>query len=241
MSTYFISDLHLSEQHSHLTDLFIHFLEHYAHNAEKLYILGDFFDVWIGDDNLTEFNQKIFHLLKAITDKKIPVYFMAGNRDFMLGKQFLQLTDCQLLTEPTVINLYGENILLMHGDSLCTDDKWHILFRKLSRHPFTKSLFLFFPLAWRRAIADRLRSISKKKNRTAEAAILDAVPSAVKEQFLTFDVQHLIHGHTHKPSLHWFYDNNAWHEHIVLSDWGRQGNFLVCHADGRKELRYFSL
>lgn len=239
MSTYFISDLHLSEQQPHLTDLFIHFLECYAINAKALYILGDFFDVWIGDDNLTEFNQKTFQLLKTITDKNIPVYFMSGNRDFMLGKQFLQMTGCQLLAEPTVINLYGENILLMHGDSLCTDDKWHILFRKLSRHRFTKTLFLLFPLAWRRAIANRLRTISKNKNHHTSAAILDAVPAAIKQQFIMFSVQHLIHGHTHKPSIHWFYNNNAWHEHIVLSDWGQRGNFLICHADGRKELRYF--
>lgn len=241
MSVYFISDLHLSEQQPNITALFTTFLQHYAHNAAAIYILGDFFDVWIGDDNTTDYNQAIFRLLKQTTDNNIPIYFMVGNRDFMIGDQFLQQTGCQLLTDPTVIELYGEKVLVMHGDSLCTDDKWHMRFRKVTRHPFTKRLYLSLPLSLRRRIADYCRTFSRKKNQHSNITILDANVDTIKQQLQHYKVNHLIHGHTHQPSIHRFYDGEHWNEHRVLSDWGKQGNYLVCHDDGRKTLRYFEL
>jgi len=149
MATYFISDLHLDSSKPHLTQLFYAFIDKRLEDAEQLYILGDFFEVWVGDDNHTEYNQEIINALKTLS-AKINVYIMPGNRDFLIGSEFINASGTTLLEDPTVIDLYGQPTLLLHGDSLCTQDKSHQRFRKLSRNPKLNRWFLKLPLAIRK-------------------------------------------------------------------------------------------
>jgi UDP-2,3-diacylglucosamine hydrolase len=136
MSTLFISDLHLSSDQPGITQLFLDFLHWQAREAEALYILGDLFETWIGDDNLSPYNQIIISELADLTASGIDTYFMPGNRDFLIGKRFIQQTGCRYLADPTIINLYGNSTLLTHGDSWCTFDKHYLSYRRWSRYPF---------------------------------------------------------------------------------------------------------
>ena len=229
MATWFIADLHLSPARPDITALFQHFLEHQARHAEALYILGDLFDVWIGDDDTSDFATAVQAALRQLTQSGGPVYFMAGNRDFLIGKRFAQQTGVQILTEPTLIDLYGTPTLLLHGDTLCTDDVSYQRFRKVIRHPVVQRLLLCLPLRTRMSIAQRLRATSKTQQPLTEEQlkIMDANPQAVQNAFMQYQVRQMIHGHTHRPAIHQYsLPQGQIAERIVVGDWYTQGSLL---------------
>lgn len=239
MTTLFISDLHLDSQHPELTQLFIGFLQTQARHAQTLYILGDFFEVWIGDDEASPLQVYIADQLRQLTEHGVQIFIMHGNRDFLLGQQFAQAAGCQLIPDPCVINLYGVSTLLMHGDSLCIADKKYKLFRGLVRQAWLQKLFLALPIKLREKIAQRMRQASSSHTRDLDAYVMDSDITAIIKAMQQYKVKLLIHGHTHRPSLHLF-QTETWLEQIVLSDWHtNQGNVLVCHPDGRRILQYF--
>lgn len=241
MATLFISDLHLAEETTELTRLFLHFLQVQARRADALYILGDLFEVWLGDDDLSAYHQIIINALQQLS-QVVPVYFMAGNRDFMIGQRFAIASGCRLLADPTLIDLYGEPTLLAHGDLLCTQDKVHILFRRLLQKFWLQRALLALPLAWRRRIGYSLRKQSKQRNQRLSDAMMDVNPTALQDIMRKYQVKQLIHGHTHKPSIHYFYLeqqpnpvsstvevflNSQQCKRIVLNDWDESGSVLI--------------
>lgn len=240
MTTLFISDLHLDANQPNKTQLFQDYLLNLKSKPDAIYILGDLFEYWVGDDISSEFHQNVIKTLQEITKKNIPVYFMPGNRDFLIGKRFAKQTGCQLLTDPTVINIYDRNILLMHGDSLCTHDKRHQRFRKFTQNKISKNLFLKLPISIREKIANKLRNISKQTTQRLSLDVMDVTAEEIPKVMQQFNVKELIHGHTHRPTIELLINNDSSCERIVLSDWGKLGNALLYHPDGRKELIYFA-
>lgn len=239
MNTLFISDLHLDTAHPAITQLFLDFLQQQAIHADALYILGDFFALWIGDDNHSAFNQTICNALSTLTRAGVPVYFMHGNRDFLIGEKFLQQTGCQLLTDPTVIDLYGTPTLLMHGDTLCTADSSYLKFRRFVHNPTYQRIFLRTPLWLRKAIARLLRYGSERKQHENQM-IMDATPAEIIRVMQQHQVSHIIHGHTHRPSIEYFSLDKQTACRIVLSDWhDNYGNVLICQPDGQRRLVNF--
>jgi len=236
MTTLLISDLHLDEYRTDITELFLRFLKTDAKKADALYILGDFFEVWIGDDNLSSFNQTIISALKLATDQGLPIYLMHGNRDFLLGKKFLRQTGCKLLPDEYVVDLYGSPTLLLHGDTLCTEDKAYLKFRKKARNRFLQKLFLLKSLETRLAIAKKYREASKAHTSTASDFIMDVTQEEVERVMKKHGVQHLVHGHTHREAVHQFELNNRPATRTVLGAWHTHGSVLVCTPDGKKEL-----
>lgn len=238
MTTLFISDLHLDAKQPEMTAIFLNFLQKHASQAEALYILGDFFEVWIGDDYETELSRKISTALHAVTQKGIPIYIMHGNRDFLLGTEFMRATGCQLLPDPTVIDLYGRPTLLMHGDTLCIDDHAYQRFRQQVRDPVKQSIFLQLPLTLRRGIARFLRWQSQRKGKQD---YIDANSAEIKRVMLAHNVDFLIHGHTHRPCIQYFELEEKSALRIVLSDWdNKQGSVLVCEPQGQKLIGWIS-
>lgn len=235
--TIFISDLHLEINEPDITQKFLNFLQHQAIQADALYILGDFFEVWIGDDDRNEFNEKIKTVLKNFTAKGTPTYFMRGNRDFLIGKKFCEDTGCQLLKDPTLINLYGVPTLLVHGDSLCTQDTRHQKFRKIVNNAFIQNLFFILPLSWRRKIARNIREQSKKHSQKLAQEITDVTPTTLENLMKAHKARLLIHGHTHRPGMHTFNLNGQAAKRIVLGAWHDSGNIiLICQPDKEPEL-----
>lgn len=235
MTTRFISDLHLSEARPDITRLFFDFLQTEARQSDALYILGDLFDAWIGDDDETPFHLSVMHALHQLTSAGVPVFFIAGNRDFLIGQRFSRKTRVQILPEPSVADLYGTPTLLMHGDTLCTLDTGYQRFRKLIRTPWLLSLLTRLPLSWRRAIAGALRKRSKT-HKTPDAEQLrrmDVTDQAVVTAMKQAGVTRLIHGHTHRPGVH---QHTLGHtrvaERIVLGDWYEQGSILDISQTG---------
>lgn len=237
MTTWFISDLHLSPARPDIAGLFQRFLQSQAQHADALYILGDLFDAWIGDDDTSDFVAAVQAALRQLTDSGVPVYFIAGNRDFLIGQRFAQITGVQLLDEPSVIDLYDTPTLILHGDTLCTDDISYQRFRKIIRQRWLQKLLLALPLSLRMRIANELRAASKTQQPLSEQQlkIMDANEHAVREQFIQYDVQCMIHGHTHRPAIHQHrLPNGETAERIVLGDWYTQGSFLKVTASGRE-------
>ncbi len=216
--TLFISDLHLQETSTQINALFLNFLSEQAPNAQALYILGDLFDAWIGDDNQTRFHQSIQQALKTLSDK-IPIFLMHGNRDFFIGKRFCRETGVTLLDDPSVITLYGQAVILSHGDHLCTLDSKHQRYRKIIRHPWVKHLLLQLPLATRRHIANYLRKKSQSNTISSDNRIMDVSPEAVYELFKQSKSHLLIHGHTHRPNIHKITELDAPTKRVVLGAW----------------------
>lgn len=237
MYALFISDLHLSEAHPELTRLFLQFLETQAKTADALYILGDFFEMWLGDDDDSPLIKNVAQALKQLTASGVPVYLMHGNRDFLIGERFLAATGCRLLPDPSVIDLYGVRALLMHGDTLCTGDKSYQRFRKIARNPYLQRFFLKLPLSIRRLIANRLRRQSAQKD---NCLISDTVSSTVMKIVKEKQVSLLIHGHTHRPEIQLILGDFSF-EKIVLSDWEKTGNALFCYPKSIYRLVYYSL
>ena len=238
MSTLFISDLHLDESRPNVTRALLQFLRQQAANADALYILGDFFEVWVGDDNHTPLIQQIVESLATLTCQGTAVYLMHGNRDFLLGPQFCQQTGCQLIADPCVVNLYGHSILLMHGDSLCTQDSEYLKFRAQVRDPQWQQALLAKPLPERIAIGRQLREASEQANSNKAEEIMDVTPAEVLKSMRYHHVDLLIHGHTHRPAIHTM---DQVHTRIVLGDWHQRGWYLSFHANGKYDLIDFAI
>lgn len=227
-----ISDLHLEEQRPDITRAFLHFLETRASRAEALYILGDFFEVWIGDDAMTPFQQKIAQALRALSDRGTRIYLMHGNRDFMLGKRFCRTAGCELLADPSVVEFDGERVLLMHGDSLCTRDENYMRLRRALRNPLSLFILRNLPLSTRRKLARKLRNESRTQTRMKATDIIDVTPEMIPRMLTEHGVRTLIHGHTHRPATHELNIDGHAARRIVLGDWDRQGWALQVDENG---------
>jgi UDP-2,3-diacylglucosamine hydrolase len=231
MRTLFISDLHLHETRPQITRAFFHFLHTQAAGAEQLYILGDFFDAWIGDDDDSPLNTDVAHELKKLSDSGTQIFLMHGNRDFLLGEKFAAQASAQLIAEGTVITLYGCPTLLLHGDDLCIDDTDYIAFRQQVRSPQWQQHILAQPLAARRALAAQLREKSQAMNSLKAEDIMDVSQAEVIRVMQTAGVSRLIHGHTHRPARHALSINGNAAERIVLGDWHYNGWAIVADKD----------
>ncbi len=228
MHSLFISDLHLCEERPYTVELLHRFLLTEAPNAQRLYILGDLFEHWAGDDAASPMHLQVASWLKALTQQKTQVFFMSGNRDFLIGKKFSQLCGWTRLRDPHVISHQQKNVLLMHGDTLCTDDVDYIRFRKKYRHPLRIFFFLRLPLAMRLKIIHKFRGLSQGKDMT----IMDVNNAAVLDAFNTHQAQWLIHGHTHRPAVHsHILPHNETGTRFVLSDWDKTGQYLRMDND----------
>jgi len=226
MSTVFISDLHLHGDRPEAIGAFRAFLQELPERASALYILGDLFEFWIGDDAPLPAYLDVIQALRDAAATGLPVHFMHGNRDFLLGERFAQTTGCTLLPDPTVIDLNGEPILLMHGDTLCTDDTEYQQFRRQVRDPQWQQVFLGQPLERRLEIAQAYRGESMKRTSEKSMEIMDVTQSAVEEAVARHGVRYLIHGHTHRPGVHDFTVGERQVKRIVLGDWHEQGSAL---------------
>ncbi|HRD67537.1 MAG TPA: UDP-2,3-diacylglucosamine diphosphatase [Candidatus Competibacter sp.] len=232
MATLFISDLHLDPARPAITALFLNFLKQSARQAEACYILGDLFEAWIGDDDDADLGQIVTDSLRALTGSGVPVYFLHGNRDFLIGERFAAASGVRLLPESGVIDLYGESVLLLHGDTLCTDDIDYQTFRAQVRDPAWQAQLLALPLAQRRTLAGQLRETSRQATQQKAAEITDVNPTTVDQTLRVHGVCRMIHGHTHRPAVHeWMLDGRL-ARRAVLGDWYSQGSVLRCDAAG---------
>lgn len=230
MSYLFISDLHLDESRSDITEGLKWFLEAHVPSAEKLFILGDLFEVWLGDDHETPFNSEVIQVLSEV---EIPKYIMHGNRDFLLGRVFCEMTGFKLLPDPSIIEFAGEPILLMHGDSLCTRDEEYMKVRQHLRQADVQKELLNKTLEERAAIARDARKQSKDHTRETAADIMDVTPEEVEKVMAESGVRLLIHGHTHRPSVHNLAPRNNPSQRIVLGDWDKLGWYLKLEGEKR--------
>src|SRR5688500_3816260 len=227
MTTLFISDLHLDAERPQITDLFGHFIRSEARGADALYILGDLFEAWVGDDDPSEAGSFVAAKLRALSGAGVPVSFMRGNRDFLVGAAYADRAGMTLLADPSVVLLYGRPTLLMHGDTLCTDDVAYQQFRAQSRDPRWQAQFLSQPLAARQAFAEQARAASREhqaglREAGAMDAITDVAPATVEETFRRFGIDTLVHGHTHRPAVHDLAIDGRACQRIVLGDWHEQ-------------------
>jgi UDP-2,3-diacylglucosamine hydrolase len=227
MPTFFISDLHLDDARPQITELFARFLKEDARGADALYVLGDLFESWIGDDDDAPLARRVAHALRDLSDSGVPIYFMRGNRDFLLGADYAKQCGMTLLGDPALVELGGERTLLMHGDTLCTDDIEYQKFRALVRNPSWQRQFLGKPLTERRAFAEQARGESRKQTATKAANIMDVNQGAVESTMRAHGVRRLIHGHTHRPATHPFDLDGKTAERIVLGDWYEQSSVLT--------------
>ncbi len=232
--TIFVSDLHLDDSRPTITSLFLNFLKESATKAEALYILGDLFEVWIGDDNISSLSHQIATGLNQLRQKGTPIYLMHGNRDFLMGKEFENASGCTIIPDPTLINLYGIGTVLLHGDTLCTDDIEYMDFRTMVRNPEWQKEFLDKPLPERKDIASDLREQSKEMTLAKPMDIMDVNQQTVEEVLKKHNVQQMIHGHTHRPDTHTFLLNSVTAQRIVLGDWYQNGSVLRCSHEGCK-------
>jgi len=231
VATLFIADLHLQTEEPAITAGFLRFLAGTAREADALYILGDLFEAWIGDDDPNPLHRQIAAALKALAESGVPVYFIHGNRDFLLGQRFARESGMTLLPEEKVLELYGKRLLILHGDTLCTDDAGYQAFRAKVHQPWLQTLFLALPLFIRMRIAAKMRAGSKSANRTKSLAIMDVNPQAVVKVMEKHQVQHLIHGHTHRPDIHALTANGEPAYRYVLGAWHSEGSMVKVTAD----------
>jgi UDP-2,3-diacylglucosamine hydrolase len=234
-----ISDLHLSGERPATHERFLQFLREEAASAEALYVLGDLFEYWIGDDDLAEpFNASIAGALRDIGRAGVAVFVMHGNRDFLIGTGFCVETGVALLADPHVIDLGGTRTLLMHGDTLCADDLDYQAWRRTARSPEWQREFLSKPVPERRKLIRKLRERSKEVIAAKPAEIMDVSDAAVGEAFLRHAVPRLIHGHTHRPGQHVFELEGQRRERWVLPDWYGPGGYLAVDAEGVRLVRF---
>ncbi len=232
MTTLFISDLHLDVDRPDSIARFLDFMQREARHASALYILGDLFEAWIGDDDT---NPDYAPIIAALADLKlggVPCFFMHGNRDFLIGKRFATATGCRLLAENAVVEIERDRVLLTHGDLLCTDDKPYMALRAVVRDPAWQREFLAKPPAERRRIADDLRSKSQTAIAAKSEEIMDANQSAVEAAMRRHDVSILLHGHTHRPAVHTFSIDGQDATRIVLGAWYDQGSVVRWDENG---------
>ncbi len=232
MSTLFLSDLHLDPARPQITTLFEAFLAGEARGAEAVYLLGDLFEAFIGDDDDGEMATRVAAATRALNESGVPVYFMRGNRDFLVGPAYAERAGWTLLPDPAVVLLRGEPTLLMHGDLLCLEDKAYQAFRKQVRDPAWQAAFLSQPLEARRAFAAQARAASAAAQSGREESIGDVSPKEVERVMNLYGVRRLIHGHTHRPAMHTVALNSGYGQRIVLGDWYEQGSVLRSSSDG---------
>ncbi|AYF86165.1 UDP-2,3-diacylglucosamine diphosphatase [Pseudomonas sp. JS3066] len=230
-----ISDLHLEEERPDITRAFLHFLQTRAPQAEALYILGDFFEAWIGDDAMTPFQRSIAQALRKLADSGTRIFLMHGNRDFMIGSAFCREAGCTLLKDPSLVQMNGEPVLLMHGDSLCTQDEAYMRLRKWLRNPVSLFILRNLPLATRYKLARKLRKESRMQTRQKAVEITDVTAEEVPRMLRQFDARILIHGHTHRPATHDLELDGHPARRIVLGDWDRQGWALQVDESGFRQ------
>ncbi len=229
----FISDLHLTAERPATNDRFFRFLSSAAAGVAELYILGDFFEAWVGDDALADpLHAEVAAALRALSARGVRVHLMHGNRDFLLAEAFCRASGAELLPEPFIADLYGQPTLLMHGDALCTDDVDYQHFRRMVRDPAWQVAFLRRPLAEREALARELRNRSEQIKGDKRPEIMDVNAEAVAAAFRRHGVQRMIHGHTHRPARHGLVVDGVACERWVLPDWYETGGYLACDATG---------
>jgi UDP-2,3-diacylglucosamine hydrolase len=235
---FFISDLHLSEAIPHTVAAFEHFIRVTAEEADSVFILGDLFEYWIGDDMLGEpFVARMTALLHTVSERGIALYIMHGNRDFLLGTRFMKAAGAIWLPDPFVITAFGARITLAHGDALCTSDRAYLRFRRFARCRLAQMLFLAWPFKWRHALAQRMRSASEEGRSRPVSPKYDVTQAGVAALFRLTGTTLLVHGHTHRPARHSEPDGTRW----VLPDWDldhgeRRGGYLRIDAEGIRAL-----
>lgn len=235
----FISDLHLSPDRPLIIKLFTRFINERAIYADALYILGDFFEYWVGDDDPADGLESVFSAFDTLNKNNIPVYFMHGNRDFLIGSAFEKRTHCQIISDPQVVSVYNHKIVLMHGDSLCTKDIKYQEFKTLVRSSAWQKTFTDKALSERKSIVESLRKTSKSETSSKNEVIMDVDQQAVNDQFRSEKTRYLIHGHTHRPDIHNFKLDNKPVTRIVLGDWYEQGSLLsITKQDSTENLHY---
>ncbi len=240
MPTFFISDLHLTPEQPEITQCFFDFIENEAKTADALYILGDLFEVWIGDDENAPLHQSVSQKLAALNAHSVPIYFIHGNRDFMIGKRFAKAAKMTLLPELHVIDLYGKPTLILHGDTLCLQDIEYQKYRKKIQHPFVIRLLNALPLSFRQALGHKINQKSHDEKKQKSLDIMDVDFDEVIRVMQQYHVTQMIHGHTHRPAVHQLDINGNEARRIVLGDWYTQGSVLVCDETGcRLEMRKF--
>jgi UDP-2,3-diacylglucosamine hydrolase len=232
MATLFISDLHLESDRPDITAQFLKFLKEEAAGASALYILGDLFESWIGDDDPDPEKRRVVLALRQLTKSGVPCYFMHGNRDFLLGSRFARDTGCTPLADGTVVAVEGQKVLLLHGDVLCIDDHSYQRLRRIVRNPFVQLLFRQLPLKPRLSITDKVRIGSRKHTGKTAGEIMDVNQQAVTETMKTHGVNLLLHGHTHRPAIHPITIDGQPATRIVLGDWDKQGSVLRWDQNG---------
>jgi UDP-2,3-diacylglucosamine hydrolase len=233
MPTLFISDLHLSSGRPQINRSFFGFLEREARSADALYILGDLFEYWAGDDDLGDpFNAAVVAALAGLVGSGVPSYLMHGNRDFVIGETFAHASGVTLLPDPKLLNLYGQRVLLMHGDTLCTLDQEYQAFRREARSETWIRNLLRQPLAERKAAIEALRQKSEQEKRGKPAEIMDVAPAEVEAALRRHGYPRLIHGHTHRPARHVHTVDGHVCERWVLADWYQSGSYLACDESG---------
>ena len=229
MKTLFISDLHLDGERPDITAQFLDFIEREARGARALYILGDLFEAWIGDDDPDPDKRRVIGALRSLTHGGVPVYFIHGNRDFLIGRRFAAETGVQLLPDGTLIELHGRRVLLMHGDTLCIDDPSYQRLRRIVRNPLVQFVLRRLSLRQRQNLAVRMRAGSKAHIESMDKAapqIMDVNQDEVRRTFADEHVDFIVHGHTHRPAIHEVHLGNRTVTRIVLGDWYEQGSVL---------------
>lgn len=234
MSTLFVSDVHLSPQRPAIVSAFVEFVTRAAQNADAVYILGDLFDEWLGDDDDRPPHLDVQQALGELTGAGVPVAVVHGNHDFLLGSEFEERTGCRLIPESEIVDVYGTPALLMHGDSLCTRDLDYQSYRRMTRDPRVQQQFLSLPLPARVAKAASLRHQSREISRLKPEDIMDVAPEAVQQTMREHRVRHLVHGHTHRPAIHELEVDGEDARRMVLGDWYEVGSVLVWNQESQR-------
>lgn len=237
MAQYFIADLHLQQSRPLMTCGFVNFITK-LNDADALYIVGDLFEVWVGDDYSDECTQSVISTLKKLNNQGTALYFMHGNRDFLLGETFCQQTGGKLLDEPHLLEL-DEPALLLHGDSLCTKDVAYMQMRTLLRNPQFQQQMLAKPIEERLQLATKIRGESQAGNQLKADDIMDVTQEAVDELMDKYNVNTIIHGHTHRPNRHKWEHNQQTRERIVLGDWQDNLGWMLSYENGVFEQNSF--
>ena len=232
----FISDLHLSENTPSVTEGFFEFLKTAAQELSHLYILGDLFEAWVGDDNDSQHAMSVMQKINHATRNGLEIFFIHGNRDFLCGQKFAEQSNLTLLPDPYFLNFFDQKIALSHGDSFCTEDLEYIKFKKEVRSEEWQQEFLQKPLDDRLNIASSMRDASQKNNSNKDIAIMDVTPTAIQDFFAEHRIDLLIHGHTHRPNTHQINSGTR----IVLGDWHKTGWCLMLDEQ-QQELKEFTL
>jgi UDP-2,3-diacylglucosamine hydrolase len=241
MAVLFVGDVHLSTERPERLAAFLGFLQGDARRAEALYLLGDVFDQWLGDDDPAPPHPEVLEALAALTGAGVPVLALHGNHDFLLGEGFVSTTGCRLLPDLSVVEVYGESVLVTHGDVLCTDDVEYQAWRAYSRDPVTQRAFLALPLAARQARAAEIRARSRASTRLKPQDIMDVNPTAVRETMKGRGVRLLVHGHTHRPGVYPVDPVGTGGWRIVVGDWYEEDSVLVWDASGYRLARVAEL